>query len=133
MLVGTIRSSWSLLLHLRRAICAFALGLGLLGLSGLAGAQAERSVVVAPVKGVINPVQAGYVSRVIDQAEQSGASAVVASRTFRRGAQRVMSVPRRGDEEEAPVIAGTFDRLGRGKIDLEIDDLRPVQPDPAAR
>jgi membrane-bound serine protease (ClpP class) len=76
-LVGVIAASPSVLFHLRRLICALALGLGLLGLGGLAGAQSERSVVLAPVKGVINPVQAGYISRVIDQAEQAGAAAVV--------------------------------------------------------
>jgi membrane-bound serine protease (ClpP class) len=66
-----------MLLHLRRVICALLLALGLIGVGGLAGAQAERSVVVAPVKGVINPVQAGYISRIIEQAEQNGAAAVV--------------------------------------------------------
>jgi membrane-bound serine protease (ClpP class) len=46
--------------------------------AGTATAQADRSeVVVGEIKGIINPVMAGYVDRVIGEAERSNASAVV--------------------------------------------------------
>ena len=66
-----------MLVCLRRLVSALAVLLGLLGLAASASAQASGPVLVAPVTGIINPVQAGYVSRVIDQAEQRGAAAVV--------------------------------------------------------
>src|SRR5688572_19961999 len=67
-----------MVLHAYRLLCALLLGAGLLGLS-FAGvsAQSARPAVVAEVKGIINPVLADYVARVIDQAEQRNASAVV--------------------------------------------------------
>src|SRR5438876_7487694 len=41
-------------------------------------AQADRGeVVVGEIKGIINPVMAGYVDRTISDAERSGATAVV--------------------------------------------------------
>ncbi len=42
-----------------------------------ASAQGSGVVLVAPVRGIINPVVAGYVDRVITQAEQVNATAVV--------------------------------------------------------
>jgi membrane-bound serine protease (ClpP class) len=54
------------------------LGLGLLSLgAGVVLAQSTRPAVVADVRGIINPVLAEYVGRVIDQAEQRNAAAVV--------------------------------------------------------
>src|SRR4051794_3007118 len=48
-----------------------------LGVSSAFG-QAERpDVVVGEVKGIINPVMAGYVDRTISEAERSNAAAVV--------------------------------------------------------
>jgi membrane-bound serine protease (ClpP class) len=45
---------------------------------GTAFAQADRpQIVVGEIKGIINPVMAGYVDRVIGEAEKSNASAVV--------------------------------------------------------
>src|SRR5260370_35697117 len=45
---------------------------------GTAAAQSDRSeVVVGEIKGIINPVMAGYVDRVISDAEKTNASAVV--------------------------------------------------------
>ena len=45
---------------------------------GTAAAQADRpEVVVGEIKGIINPVMAGYVDRVISDAEKTNASAVV--------------------------------------------------------
>src|SRR5256885_15858130 len=62
----------------RRLVCGAMLLLGLAGLGhGAAQAQSSAPAVVAQITGIINPVQAGYVSRVIDQAEQRGAAAVV--------------------------------------------------------
>jgi membrane-bound serine protease (ClpP class) len=61
-----------------RLLSAFLLVLGLIGLvHGTVQAQESGPVYVATVEGVINPVQASYVKRVIDQAEQQGAQAVV--------------------------------------------------------
>jgi membrane-bound serine protease (ClpP class) len=67
-----MRSLFSLLLLTATA--------GLLALSSAASAsaQAERPLVlVGQIKGIINPVMAGYVERVIGEAEKSQASAVV--------------------------------------------------------
>src|SRR6266568_6465248 len=45
---------------------------------GTASARADApQVVVGKINGIINPVMAGYVDRVIGQAEQSNAAAVV--------------------------------------------------------
>lgn len=64
--------------HLRRAFAAALLALGLAGLlSGQSLAQNGPPVYVAPVTGIINPVQASYVDRVIADAERAGAAAVV--------------------------------------------------------
>src|SRR5919199_772466 len=41
------------------------------------GQSSEQAVVVGEIKGIINPVMAGYVARVIDDAERSNAAAVV--------------------------------------------------------
>jgi membrane-bound serine protease (ClpP class) len=65
-------------LQIRRAFTVGLLVLGLVGLLGAAAsAQSPGAVYVASVTGIINPVQAGYVDRVIDQAEEAGAAAVV--------------------------------------------------------
>ena len=63
--------------RVRRSLYGLMVLIGLLLLAAGASAQDAGSVLVAPVRGIINPVQAGYVSRVIDQAEQQGAAAVV--------------------------------------------------------
>src|SRR3979411_1269639 len=42
-----------------------------------AAAQAEHEVVVGEIKGIINPVMAGYVDRVISDAEKTNATALV--------------------------------------------------------
>lgn len=61
-----------------RALSLLALLLGLVGLlGGAASAQTSGPVYVGTIAGIINPVQAGYVDRVIGQAEQRGAAAVV--------------------------------------------------------
>jgi membrane-bound serine protease (ClpP class) len=73
-------ASWKgrVLHHLRRLISGLSFLLGLFGLvSGAAVAQGGGPVLLAPVTGIINPVQAGYIDRVINQAEQNGAAAVV--------------------------------------------------------
>jgi membrane-bound serine protease (ClpP class) len=65
-------------ISLRRLLTGLSLLLGLLSLaSGAASAQSDAPALLASVNGIINPVQAGYVDRVIAQAEQQGASAVV--------------------------------------------------------
>lgn len=66
-----------MLLHVRRLLCGVSLALGLSGLVAGAAAQDAGLVILAEVKGIINPVQAGFVARVIEHAEQRGASAVV--------------------------------------------------------
>jgi membrane-bound serine protease (ClpP class) len=49
----------------------------ILMIASAAAQPAGREVVVGEIKGIINPVMAGYVSRVIDEAERSNAAAVV--------------------------------------------------------
>ena len=67
-----------MLIQLWRALCSVSILLGLLGLlAGAVSAQATGEVHVATISGIINPVQAGYVDRVIDQAEERNAAAVV--------------------------------------------------------
>jgi membrane-bound serine protease (ClpP class) len=54
------------------------LALWLLATTALAQTAADgQTVVVGEIKGIINPVMAGYVSRVIDEAERTSAPAVV--------------------------------------------------------
>ena len=60
-----------------RALAALAFLTGLLLTVVSAAAQATSTVVVGEIKGTINPVMAGYVTRVIDEAERSNANAVV--------------------------------------------------------
>ncbi|MDQ3810079.1 MAG: nodulation protein NfeD [Chloroflexota bacterium] len=48
-----------------------------LALVGSATAQSSSEVVVGEIKGIINPVMAGYVERVLADAERSNATAVV--------------------------------------------------------
>jgi membrane-bound serine protease (ClpP class) len=45
--------------------------------AGVQAQTSEQQVVVGEIKGIINPVMAGYVGRVIDEAERSNAAAVV--------------------------------------------------------
>ena len=67
-----------MLIQLWRALCSVSMLLGLLGLLvGSVSAQSTGQVHVATISGIINPVQAGYVDRVIDQAEERNAAAVV--------------------------------------------------------
>jgi membrane-bound serine protease (ClpP class) len=47
------------------------------GVAAQPAAAPVRPVVVGDVKGIINPVMAGYVGRVLDEAERSNAAAVV--------------------------------------------------------
>ena len=55
-----------------------ALALGVAGgLSGVALAQAPAPVILGRIEGVINPITARYVERVVRAAEESGAAAVV--------------------------------------------------------
>lgn len=60
-----------------RLVSILCVGLGFAGLALNARAQESGTVVVVPFKGVVNPVLAGYVERAIDEAERSGAAAVV--------------------------------------------------------
>ena len=61
-----------------RVLSATLLALGLAGgLSGVAEAQATPPVIVGRIEGVINPITARYVERVIAGAEDRGAAAVV--------------------------------------------------------
>ena len=62
--------------HLR-ALGGFFLILGYVLSVVSASAQSSGEIVVGNIKGIINPVMAGYVSRVIDEAERSNAQAVV--------------------------------------------------------
>ena len=63
---------------LLRLVSVATLALGLAGgLSGIADAQAGPPVVVGRIEGVINPVTARYVERVVKGAEERGAAAVV--------------------------------------------------------
>src|SRR5688500_7045807 len=63
-----------------RVLSVTLLALGLAGgLSGVADAQAGPPVIVGRIEGVINPITARYVERVIAAAEQRGAAAVVFS------------------------------------------------------
>lgn len=48
-----------------------------LGLAGTAAAQSSDSVIVGHIEGVINPITARYVDRLIGEGEQAGARAVV--------------------------------------------------------
>ena len=67
-----------MLIRMWRTLWSVSLLLGLLGLiASAASAQTTAPVYVATVSGIINPVQAGYVDRVIAQAEERGAAAVV--------------------------------------------------------
>ena len=45
--------------------------------SGALAQSSDQPVLIGEIKGIINPVMAGYVSRVIDEAERSNAPAVV--------------------------------------------------------
>jgi membrane-bound serine protease (ClpP class) len=47
------------------------------GAAAQPAAAAVGPVIVGDVKGIINPVMAGYVGRVLDEAERSNAAAVV--------------------------------------------------------
>src|ERR671931_890223 len=49
----------------------------ILMIASAAAQPTDQEVVVGEIKGIINPVMAGYVSRVIDEAERSNAPAVV--------------------------------------------------------
>lgn len=63
---------------LLRLVSVITLALGLAGgLAGMADAQAGPPVVVGRIEGVINPVMARYVERVVKGAEERGAAAVV--------------------------------------------------------
>src|SRR5438067_13937954 len=64
---------------LRRLLFALLAALGILSLSvGPLLAQERRGdVLVGDIRGIINPVMAGYVNRVIDEAERTNAEAVV--------------------------------------------------------
>jgi membrane-bound serine protease (ClpP class) len=63
-----------------RVLSVTLLALGLAGgLSGVVEAQAGPPVIVGRIEGVINPITARYVERVIAGAEQRGAAAVVFS------------------------------------------------------
>jgi len=63
---------------LLRLVSVVTLALGLAGgLSGIAEAQAAPPVIVGRIEGVINPVTARYVERVVKAAEERGAAAVV--------------------------------------------------------
>jgi len=48
-----------------------------IAVSATAFAQSSNEVVVGEIKGIINPVMAGYVDRVISDAERSNAPAIV--------------------------------------------------------
>src|SRR5579872_3219492 len=66
-------SAWKVLIN---AVLLTAIGLSVA--ASLAQAQSTQSeVVVGKIDGIINPVMAGYVDRVISDAEQSNAAAVV--------------------------------------------------------
>ena len=61
-----------------RSALAIYLALSALVFASIAfGQSSEQAVVVGEIKGIINPVMAGYVARVIDDAERSNAAAVV--------------------------------------------------------
>src|SRR5262245_49542916 len=83
--------------------------------------------VLTPVTVAVPPTTVGPSGLAIATASPSGISAVEANRAVRIGCQADMSVPRRRNEEEAPVIAGTCDRLGCLEIDIQI--TQPPQPD----
>jgi membrane-bound serine protease (ClpP class) len=63
---------------MHRFLALLFVGLIASAVSGSVLAQAERpDVVVGEIKGIINPVMAGYVDRVISDAERSNAAAIV--------------------------------------------------------
>src|SRR3972149_4290177 len=59
-----------------RALCAVAVALGLAGGAAAQVATPDR-VIVGRVEGVINPITARYVDRLVSDAEESGARAVL--------------------------------------------------------
>lgn len=61
----------------RRILAVLLLGIGLAGLAAGTRAQETSTVMVVPMRGVINPVLAGFVERAIDEAERAGAAAIV--------------------------------------------------------
>ncbi len=64
---------------LRRSLSVLLVAAGLALSFASASAQEGSQVVVGEIKGIINPVMAGYVSRTIDEAERSNAAAVIFS------------------------------------------------------
>src|SRR5689334_20390019 len=67
-----------MLVRLHRLFCGTLVALGLLGLlTSAVAAQADGTVLVARVSGIINPIQADYIGRVIDRGEERGVRAVV--------------------------------------------------------
>ncbi|MGI8877328.1 MAG: hypothetical protein ACR2G8_01790, partial [Candidatus Limnocylindria bacterium] len=61
-----------------RLLAAAAMALGLLGgAASLAEAQAGPPVIVGRIEGVINPITARYVERVVRAGEERGAALVV--------------------------------------------------------
>ncbi len=64
-------------MNARRWLSGLAVVAGLLLSFSGAQAQAGGQVHVGEIKGIINPVMAGYVSRAIDEAEQANAAAMV--------------------------------------------------------
>ena len=75
---GRGHKGWGLPRSARLLLVTYlALSAWLLASSALAQTADNQTVVVGEIKGIINPVMSGYVSRVIDEAERSNAPAVV--------------------------------------------------------